>query len=113
MNEAQRIQEAIGHVSDRIVELRGEIAGDVERTESIVRAAVADGIRDVLADQEAVAQFWRTALMQVQDHAKREAGGVVFGALKKMATVAMLLILAYSVAGAAGVAKAWAWVTGH
>lgn len=112
MTEADRIHRSIDNLSDRVTDLQAEMQSDTARTESVVRSAVADGIRDVLSDEKMVAQFWRVALNQVQDHAQRQAGGLMFSGLRKIATVAALLVLAYSVGGAALVTKAWHWVTG-
>lgn len=109
--EAQRIHDAIDVLSDRVTDMQGELQGDMARTEAVVRAAVADGIRDVLSDEKVVAQFWRAALTQVQDHAQREAGGLMFSGLRKMMTIAALLFVAYAVGGSALVAKAWHWAT--
>lgn len=111
MNEADRIHAAIGVLSDQISGVHAEIQGDSVRTQAIVRDAVSAGIRDVLSDEKVVAQFWRAALSQVQEHAQREAGSIVLGGLRKGLTVAVFVAFAYSVGGFTMAKQAWHWMT--
>jgi hypothetical protein len=111
VNEADRLHAAIGVISDQVTALHHEVHGDSHRTQEVVREAVAAGIRDVLSDEKVVANFWKAALTQVQDHAQREAGGLVIAGFKKAATIGVILVLAYSVGGFAMVKQAWHWVT--
>lgn len=82
-----------------------------EQLAAAVRSAVADAIREVLADKEAVGAFWGAAFAQLQERATTRTGrwvlGSVSAAASKLWMAVALSMLLYSLGGWAAVAKLW------
>lgn len=64
-----------------------------DRLQVTMRAAVADGMRDLLRDEEAVAKFWRAGYAHLTDHAYAQ-GSQWIGKRILVAAVAALFIWA-------------------
>lgn len=59
-----------------------------------MRAAVAEGIRDAVSDP----QLWAAAIVAIQQHAKAEAGGWLFGGIRAaLSRLAWVLVIGLSV----------------
>lgn len=105
------IERAVDNMADRLVDLQGEVHADAERTKTVVREAVAEGIRDVLKDKELIGMFWSGAVEHLQQTATKNTGKFVLGSVKAViargSTFLLLGMLVYSVGGWSAVAKLW------
>lgn len=105
------IERAVDNMADRLVDLQGEVHADVERTRAVVREAVAEGIRDVLSDKEALGVFWSSAYDQLQQSATQHTGRFVITGIKAAVTKGSMFLLLgmliYSIGGWSAVAKLW------
>jgi len=81
--------------------------GDMEA----VKQAVADGLREVLEDDDAMATFWAAAFRQLQAQAQQETGRILLGGLgavlRKGLMFTALGLIVYSLGGWAGLVKVW------
>lgn len=79
--------------------------------DNLMRRSVADGIREVVQDPEALEAFWSGAAVVLQRTAKERTGGFVLGALGGLASrlwlFALLGGIVYAIGGWAALAKLW------
>lgn len=76
-----------------------------------IRTAVADAIKEVLTDKDAVAHFWEAAFDRLQERATESTGRWVLGGfraiLAKASMYAAVAMLVYSLGGWTAVLKLW------
>ncbi len=115
--EAERVGRALDNLSDRMVDMQAAIAADPDRTAQVVRTAVAEGIRDVLKDPEALDAFWGSAYDRLQDTATKHTGRLVIGGVRaavvKGSMFMLLGLIVYSVGGWSALVKLWNSVWAH
>jgi hypothetical protein len=79
--------------------------------DSLMRRAVADGMREVISDPEAMETVWASAATAFQKSARERTGGFVLGAMSGLfSKITMFLLLVgvvYALGGWAGVVKLW------
>lgn len=105
------IERAVDNMADRLVDLQGEVHADAARTKQIVREAVAEGMREVLTDDEVLNKFLTALVKQLQSAATKNTGKFVLGSVRAViargSTFLLLGMLVYSVGGWSAVAKLW------
>lgn len=105
------IERAVDNMADRLVDLQSEVHADVARTKQVVREAVADGMREVLTDDEVLNKFLTALVKQLQSAATKNTGKFVLGSVRAViargSTFLLLGMLVYSIGGWAAVAKLW------
>ena len=96
--ETKYVYLAVQGLTDEVTQLRGEIRDDAEMMQSSIRSAVAEGIRDVLKDEQTLEAMWASAFGQLQIQARAKTGEFILGGLWAVLTKAvMFLALGYLV----------------
>jgi hypothetical protein len=89
---------------------------DEDQMQALMRDAVAQGLKDVLADPAVVEAFWRSAITTLQVQAQQQTGKVLLGGLttllKKGLLYGGLLVVAYQLGGWTFVKSVWAALGG-
>lgn len=82
-----------------------------DETRQAMRDAVAEGIRDVLSDEESVAAFWTGAFDHLQALAQRQTGRMLLGSLSAIVRRILLFIalglIVYAIGGWSAIEKLW------
>ena len=80
--------------------------------DTLMRRAVADGMREVITDPEAMDAVWSSAARSLQRSAKERAGGLVLGAMSGLVSKLALFLalggIVYAIGGWAALGKLWA-----
>lgn len=80
--------------------------------DQLMKRSVADGIREVVRDPEALEAFWGGAATVLQRQARERTGGFVLGALSGLLSRVWLFVLlagiVYALGGWAALGKLWA-----
>ena len=93
--DLERLQMAIHHNNDRIVDLQGDI-GDlkVQFSPLQMQQAISGAIREVLADPKATKEFWKAGFDELTSHAGNGAAQWVG---KRLIAVFLAALLAGSI----------------
>jgi hypothetical protein len=83
-----------------------------QETKALMRAAVAEGIKEALTDEELVERFWDSAFKALSTRAQAGTGKFVLGGLagsvKRFTLFLALGFVVYTLGGWTAIAKLWA-----
>ena len=103
-DDARFLARALHDLSDRMVEAHAD---------TLTAAQVSAAVRDGLTDAVSAPAFWNAALTAITAHAQSEAGGIVFGGLKRLVSrLFWLTLICVGVYAAGGPGALLAFIKG-
>jgi hypothetical protein len=103
-------------VHERLGDMAGELSGLKGDLQQAVADGVAEGLRAVMQDPEAIAALMDAIVSTAQQRAAQQAGQALFGVVKtvlsKWLVIGAVVLLVLKVAGADVAGKVWRLLTG-
>jgi hypothetical protein len=108
-SEVEALQGQVEGMAVELANLRGEL-------QQAVADGVADGLRAVMQDPDAIAALMDAVVSTAQQRAAQQAGQALFGVIKtvlsKWLVIGAIVLLVLKVAGADVAGKVWKLLTG-
>lgn len=111
--DAQKVLDAISEHSDRITALQGQIGDWKAGQKEDMKAAIVEGLREILQDRDVTTAFWSGAFDSLSDRGVRGAGKFVLGGagtlFKFLLWAALALVVLFQFGGWPAVLKGLKW----
>jgi hypothetical protein len=103
----EKTTDAINLLNLRLTDMQNTIENEGRAT----RLALAQTIKDVISDEQAMDNLWSSAFSSLQRSAQDHTGRILFGGLKALASRLMLFVslglIVYAIGGWTALLKLW------